>query len=478
MPRRGEAADLDGVERTLDAEDVVIADESGAIAMAGVMGGATTEVSAETTRVLLESATFDPVRVFRTGKRHKLSSEAAKRFERTVDPEITAIASARAAQLIVEIAGGTQADAWTDVRIATDPVPAIKFAPNAPDDTAGVYYPAGTSGRRLREVGCTVDEHIDGLTVRPPSWRPDLRESADLVEEVLRLEGSGGHPRRRAPRTRRAGITPVQRRRRSIGRTLALDGYVEVLPYPFMPAGVFDVWGFPTTIRGARRSASSTRWSPTVLELNTTLLPGLLEMVVRNLARGQRFRRCSPSARWFSVVLAAARTSPHSTSPTALRRRAGAPGRQPPRPAGARRRRADGVVRAGGPWGRGRPADATDAFEAARSIGRAAGIDVELVADDKLPWHRAAVPGSSPSTRRASRLPSAGPASCTRRVCARRPPQAHVRPGTLDRRVAAGRQLPHADPLGLSRRPAGRRSGRRGFGARDRRRSRAAPRCR
>lgn len=379
---------LDGVERTLDAEDVVIADESGAIAMAGVMGGAATEVGGETTRVLLESATFDPVRVFRTGKRHKLSSEAAKRFERTVDPEITAIASARAAQLIVDIAGGTQADEWTDVRLATDPVPAIKFAPNAPDDTAGVYYAAGTSSRRLREVGCTVDEHIDGLTVRPPSWRPDLRESADLVEEVLRLEGLEAIPAvvPRAPGGQ--GLTPVQRRRRSIGRTLALDGYVEVLPYPFMPAGVFDTWGLPDDDPRRNTVSVLNPLESDRPQLNTTLLPGLLEMVVRNLARGQRDLSLFTIGQ---VVLGGTGSGEDIAALDVTRRpsdqeRASLDASLPDQPVLVAAV-LTGLFEPAGPWGRGRPADATDAFEAARSIGRAAGIDVELVADDKLPWH-------------------------------------------------------------------------------------------
>ncbi|MDY6809634.1 MAG: phenylalanine--tRNA ligase subunit beta, partial [Actinomycetota bacterium] len=114
---------LDDVDRVLDPEDVVIADDSGPVALAGVMGGAATEVGAATTTVLLESATFDPVRVFRTGKRHKLTSEASKRFERTVDPEVTAVASDRAAQLIVAIAGGTVTSPLSEAR-ADAPAPA------------------------------------------------------------------------------------------------------------------------------------------------------------------------------------------------------------------------------------------------------------------------------------------------------------------------------------------------------------------
>ncbi|MFT4200162.1 phenylalanine--tRNA ligase subunit beta [Gordonia sp. (in: high G+C Gram-positive bacteria)] len=379
---------LDGTDRTLDAEDVVIADDSGAIALAGVMGGASTEVGDETVTVLLESATFDPVRVFRTGKRHKLSSEAAKRFERTVDPEITAIASARAAQLIVEIAGGEQQGSWTDVRLPVDPAPVIAFAADAPDRTAGIDYPAGTSAERLREVGCTVEEHDGLLAVTPPSWRPDLRQSADLVEEVLRLEGLEDIPAvvPRAPGGR--GLTPQQLRRRSIGRTLALDGFVEVLPYPFMPAGVFDTWGLPdddprrTTVDVLNPLESDRP------RLNTTLLPGLLEMVGRNLARGQR------DLALFTIgqVVLGGTGSGHTVAALDVTRRpsdeelgavnASLPA-QPLHVAAV----LTGLAEPAGPWGPGRRADATDALEAARSIARAAGVEVDLVADDHLPWH-------------------------------------------------------------------------------------------
>ncbi len=378
---------LDGVERALDAEDVVIADDSGAIALAGVMGGATTEVGDETTRVLLESATFNPVRVFRAGKRHKLSSEAAKRFERAVDPEITARASARAAELIVEIAGGTVEAGWTDVVLPADPVAAIAFAPDAPDRTAGVDYPAGTSAVRLREVGCTVVEEEGRLTVTPPSWRPDLRQSADLVEEVLRLEGLEDIPAvvPRAPGGH--GLTPAQRRRRSIGRTLALDGFVEVLPYPFLPAGVFDQWRLPADDPRRATVAVLNPLDSERPELNTTLLPGLLEMVGRNIARGQRDLSLYTIGQVVlgggsGEVVQALDVTRRPTDEQLARLDASLPA-QPVHVAAV----LTGLAEPAGPWGPGRTADAADAFEAARSIGRAAGVAVDLVADEHLPWH-------------------------------------------------------------------------------------------
>lgn len=377
---------LDGLARTLDPEDEVIADDNGPIALAGVMGGGATEVGDATTSILLESATFDPVRVFRTGKRHKLTSEASKRFERTVDPEITAVASDRAAQLIIEIAGGTVASPLSEARVATTGPVAIDIPADEPDRTAGIDYPAGTTAARLAEVGCAVDG-TDPLRVTPPSWRPDLRQRADLVEEVLRLEGLEDIPAvvPRAPAG--TGLTVGQRRRRSIGRTLALDGYVEVLPYPFMPAGVFDVWDLPADDERRRTVKVLNPLESERPELNTTLLPGLLEMTARNIARGQRDLSLFTIGQ---IVLAGDQVT--SVGALDVTRRPSdeeiaaldvSLPRQPLHVAVV----LTGLRDPAGPWGPGRAADHVDAFEAARVIGRASGVDVELVADDHRPWH-------------------------------------------------------------------------------------------
>ncbi|MDL9948309.1 phenylalanine--tRNA ligase subunit beta [Gordonia sp. ABSL11-1] len=377
---------LDGVERTLDPEDEVIADDNGPIALAGVMGGGATEVGDATTSILLESATFDPVRVFRTGKRHKLTSEASKRFERTVDPEITAVASDRAAQLIIEIAGGTVASPLSEARVVAGERVAIDIPADDPDRTAGIDYPAGTTASRLAEVGCVVDG-TDPLRVTPPSWRPDLRQRADLVEEVLRLEGLEDIPAvvPRAPAG--TGLTAAQRRRRSIGRTLALDGYVEVLPYPFMPAGVFDIWDLPADDERRRTVAVLNPLESERPELNTTLLPGLLEMAARNIARGQRDLSLFTIGQ---IVLAGDQVT--SVGALDVTRRPSdeeiaaldvSLPRQPLHVAVV----LTGLRDPAGPWGPGRAADHVDAFEAARAIGRASGVDVELIADDHRPWH-------------------------------------------------------------------------------------------
>lgn len=380
---------LDDVERTLNAGDVLIVDDVATAAIGGVMGAGTTEVRDSTTDVLLEAAVWDPAAVSRTQRRLHLASEAGRRYERSVDPAISVAALDRCAALLAEIAGGTVDPTLTDWRAdhrENWAQPAIEIAADRPDRTAGVEYAAGTTARRLAQIGAVV-AGSDPLTVTPPSWRPDLRQPADLVEEVLRLEGLEIIPSvlPKAPGGR--GLTPVQKRRRAIGKSLALTGFVEILPTPFLPAGVFDTWGLADD--DPRRS-TTTVLNPLEAdrpELATTLLPGLLEALVRNVSRG------APDVALFAiaqVVEPTADTRAVERIPTDRRPTddeiAGLDASLPRQPQHV------GAVLAGlrepaGPWGPGRPVEASDAFEAVRVIGRAAGVELTLRAAAELPWH-------------------------------------------------------------------------------------------
>ncbi|MBN3456429.1 phenylalanine--tRNA ligase subunit beta [Mycobacterium sp. DSM 3803] len=380
---------LDDVERTLNAGDVLIVDDVATAAIGGVMGAGTTEVRDSTTDVLLEAAVWDPAAVSRTQRRLHLASEAGRRYERSVDPAISVAALDRCAALLAEIAGGTVDPTLTDWRAdhrENWAQPAIEIAADRPDRTAGVEYAAGTTARRLAQIGATV-AGSDPLTVTPPSWRPDLLQPADLVEEVLRLEGLEIIPSvlPKAPGGR--GLTPVQKRRRAIGKSLALTGFVEILPTPFLPAGVFDTWGLADD--DPRRS-TTTVLNPLEAdrpELATTLLPGLLEALVRNVSRG------APDVALFAiaqVVEPTADTRAVERIPTDRRPTddeiAGLDASLPRQPQHV------GAVLAGlrepaGPWGPGRPVEASDAFEAVRVIGRAAGVELTLRAAAELPWH-------------------------------------------------------------------------------------------
>ena len=238
---------LDDVERRLDPADVLIVDDVATAAIGGVMGAGTTEVRDSTTDVLLEAAVWDPAAVSRTQRRLHLASEAGRRYERTVDPAISVAAldrCTRSAGRDHRRHSRTHADrlAWRPAsrRLVAAPV---TMATDLPDRMAGVDYPQGTTEKRLTQIGADVVVTDGQVTVTPPSWRPDLRQPADLVEEVLRLEGLEVIPSVLPLAPPGRGLSPTQKRRRAIGKSLALNGYVEILPTPFLPAGVFDQWG-------------------------------------------------------------------------------------------------------------------------------------------------------------------------------------------------------------------------------------------
>ncbi|MDX1886167.1 phenylalanine--tRNA ligase subunit beta [Mycolicibacterium sp. 120270] len=382
---------LDDIERKLDPADVLIVDDVATAAIGGVMGAGTTEVRDSTTDVLLEAAVWDPAAVSRTLRRLHLPSEAARRYERSVDPAISVAALDRCASLLAEIAGGTVEPNLTDWR--GDPPrenwsqPAVSMPIDLPDRTAGVEYPDGTTERRLTQIGAEVS--VDGarVTATPPSWRPDLKQPADLVEEVLRLEGLEIIPSvlPQAPAGR--GLTPVQRRRRAIGKSLALNGYVEILPTPFLPAGVFDQWGLAADDPRRNTTRVLNPLEADRPELATTLLPGLLESLVRNVSRG------AVDAALFSieqVVLPTSETRAVELIPTDRRPTdeeiAALDASLPHQPEHVALVLA-GLREPAGPWGPGRPVHATDAFEAVRIIGRAAGIELTLRPAQYLPWH-------------------------------------------------------------------------------------------
>ena len=182
---------LDGTVRTLDPEDLVITDDSGPIGLAGVMGGASTEMSATTTDVLIEAANFDPVSIARTVRRHKLPSEAAKRFERGVDPRMSRVAARSASsQLLVELAGGTARPGRRDDRRLRRRRSRSTMPLSLPTSLVGVEYTDRADrldARADRRDASTSTGDV--ATVTPPTWRPDLTDGPTLVEEVARIIG-------------------------------------------------------------------------------------------------------------------------------------------------------------------------------------------------------------------------------------------------------------------------------------------------
>jgi phenylalanyl-tRNA synthetase beta chain len=390
--RPGETVEtLDDIERTLDPADVLIVDEVATAAIAGVMGSGSTEMRGDSTDVLLEAAVWDPAAVSRTARRLRLPSEAARRYEREVDPAISVAALDRCATLLAEITGGDVSPNLTDWR--GDPpredwsLPPVQLAVDLPDRMAGVSYRPDTTARRLTQIGATVTEAGDSLTVIPPSWRPDLLQPADFVEEVLRLEGLEVIPSVLPPAPAGRGLSAVQRRRRAIGKSLALSGYVEILPTPFLPASVFDAWGLAVDDGRRRTTRVVNPLEADRPHLATTLLPGLLEALSRNVSRGivdvalfAVAQVVQPTEQTKGVTLIPVTRRPTNDEIAALD--ASLP-KQPQHVAVV----LTGLREPRGPWGDGRRSDAADAFEAVRIIARASGADVQLRAAQYLPWH-------------------------------------------------------------------------------------------
>ncbi|MFJ8042236.1 phenylalanine--tRNA ligase subunit beta [Kitasatospora sp. NPDC096147] len=387
---------LDGSERKLSAEDLLICDNSGPIGLAGVMGGASTEIldpvtdpetgiTTGSTEIVIEAAHFDPVTIARTAKRHKLPSEASKRFERGVDPEAARAAAQRAVDLLVLIAGGTAEAGVTDIA-APHPVRTIAIDADLPDRVAGTQYGRETVTRRLQEIGATV-VGADVLEVTPPSWRPDLTDPYDLAEEVIRLEGYDNVPARLPSVPPGKGLTEAQRFHRRTGVALAGAGYVEVNNYPFLGDAAFDALGLDAGDSRRRTVKLVNPLNDEEPALRTTLLPGLLGALRRNVGRGNTDLAIFEQGTVFlpKAELKVAPRLPVDRRPSAeqLAELDAALPDQPRRVAVA----LAGERLPSGWWGKGAGASWADAVEAARTVARAAGVELTVRQAQYAPWH-------------------------------------------------------------------------------------------
>ncbi|EHR62248.1 phenylalanine--tRNA ligase subunit beta [Saccharomonospora cyanea] len=382
---------LDDAERTLDPDDVVIADDSGVVSLAGTMGGASTEIRDDSVDVLLEAAHWDPGAISRTARRHNLFSEAARRFERFTDPELCAVAVEVAARLLRQYGDGSIRPGRTDEG-HVEPAEPITMPISLPDRVAGVRFDRGVTVRRLTQIGCkvsvgTADDGTALVTAVPPSWRGDLAQPADLVEEVLRLEGYGTIPSVLPAAPAGRGLTAAQRRRRSVSRALAEAGYVEVLPFPFVSASVWDDFGLPEDDPRRRSVSVLNPLESDKNQLTTTLLPGVLEALQRNIARG--FRDVAlyhvgqvvlPGPEQAGAPDPGVEQRPSDTELAALEQAV------PDQPlhvavvlAGERRR--------SGWWGEGEPAMWADAVQAARLVSDVSGVELDIESAEVMPWH-------------------------------------------------------------------------------------------
>ncbi|NUP74484.1 MAG: phenylalanine--tRNA ligase subunit beta, partial [Sinomonas sp.] len=289
--RRAEAGEkietLDGKIRELDPEDLLIADESGPIGIAGVMGGAATECSDSTVNILVEAAHFDTVSIGRSRRRHKLPSEASKRFERGVDWEVADEAAQRVVDLLVELGGGVADEAGTDV--GTEPQPVHILLPGGfASERIGMEFSEELIARTLGDLGAEVERRGEDFLVTPPSWRLDLETKEDLSEEIARLVGYDKIPSRLPVAPPGRGYTRTQQQRRRLVQALADEGLTEILAYPFVSQAANETFGVAEA--GAPRPAVrlANPLSEELGWLRTSMIPGLIEAAKRNHSRGFR----------------------------------------------------------------------------------------------------------------------------------------------------------------------------------------------
>jgi phenylalanyl-tRNA synthetase beta chain len=262
---------LDGEERELEPYDLMIADAERSVALAGIMGGEETEISATTREILLEAANFDAYTIYRSSERLRLRTEGSNRWEKGVDPYLAEQAARLATQLIVELTGAR----WVghaDLQQGLPEPPVITFRPERTDAVVGVETPVEEQHAILRRLGFGVD---DGR-VQVPTWRdPDVTREIDVVEEVARFRLDGVPPRLPVRQAMFGRLSKLQRVRRRIEDALVGFGYSEAYTWSLLPVGA------PLGSVALQEPLSSEQ-----AVLRTSLADGLLASARRNVDAG------------------------------------------------------------------------------------------------------------------------------------------------------------------------------------------------
>ena len=274
---------LDGQDRTLDVDDMLITDDRGPIGLAGVMGGEETEVSDETTRIVLEAAFFESGSVSRTFRRHSLFSEASKRFERGVDPQVGYAAAKRAAKLLTEHGGG-EVVAETFVGSAPE-ARTVKLRAGLVPTVLGTAIPEGQIVALLQQSGVAVTALGDSLTLDVPSWRGDLNDPYDIVEEVGRKHGYDKIGLRVPVAPAGGGLTRKQQSRRDAIRAVAQLGFTQTMSLPFLAPEDLDKMELAEDDIRRKTVRLANPLSDAQPCLRTSLLPGLFHVVNKNVSR-------------------------------------------------------------------------------------------------------------------------------------------------------------------------------------------------
>lgn len=284
---------LDGVERTLTSEMLVIADAERAVALAGIMGGEDSEISAGTTDVLIESAYFDPDSVRRTARALGMDTEASRRFERGADIEGVLRAQERCVQLICELAGGVASEDWLDVYPEPFVSRTVSLRPQRVPELTSVSVARDEIMRILGGLGFElVNEQAEALIYKVPSWRIDVEQEEDLVEEVARHIGYDKIGSALPPSSASGEYQPTEMKQRLLRRALNAFGFDEAINFSFAAKQEYDQPELKNPI------IEDAAW------MRSTLLPGLLDSLRHNLNHGIRDVRLFEIGRVFGPAQA------------------------------------------------------------------------------------------------------------------------------------------------------------------------------
>ena len=280
---------LDDVERTLDAETVVVCDRNGPSGIAGIMGGQASEVSEETTRVLLEVANWNGTNILRTSRMLGLRSEASSRFEKQLHPELCLRAQRLASKLMVELCGAKLVPGTIDVAAELPPPHQLVLRGDRVEGLLGMRVEAADQAAYLERLGFKVEEAADGLEVEvPPDRHYDVTREVDLVEEVARVHGLDENLPTTLPGSagQVGGLSREQRLRRRSEDTLRDLGFDEVVGWSFTDPGEIARLRIPAEDPRARPVVLSNPLSEEQSAMRTTVLGSLLDIAQANLARG------------------------------------------------------------------------------------------------------------------------------------------------------------------------------------------------
>ncbi|MET1037773.1 MAG: phenylalanine--tRNA ligase subunit beta [Aeromicrobium sp.] len=377
---------LDGTTRTLTSADALVTDDRGPVGLGGIMGGEEVEMTPTTTDVVIEAAVWTAPMIARTARTQRLSSEAAKRNERGVDPTLPARAVRRVADLLVEHGGGTLEEGLT--LLGEAPVlPDIALQADLAARVTGVDIDTIAAVEALEANGCRVEVDHAWLTVTPPPWRPDLTDPYDVVEDVLRVVGYDQVPSILPVAPAGRGLTTAQKLRRRAGIVLAGEGLVEVKTFPFAGPADWDRMGLGADDVRRRQVLLENPLSAEEPGMTTTLLAGLLRSLVLNVGRGHADVHITETGRVFLPQDGDVEAPIYGVDrrPTA-EELAAFDAALPDQPYHVGLVMSGERVRSG--WaGPGRPAAWTDAIAVVQHLASSLHVDVAVRQAEQAPWH-------------------------------------------------------------------------------------------